>query len=398
MQILAKRFFTPLACLGAALFLTSAPQAYGQPAAQDAAATAQPAVVSTPELFQVVDPAALQLGTIMDFAKRDITITLRNIHSEPVHIERIRVTCSCLSLAAAPPATLLKSQEDITFTVKLDAAEIKPGPFTRMVLVEVKERDITLVYINGTVQSMFSFTPGQILDLGTFAGRDVPWERSFAIASKFPAQQPVSLQPPADDELFSYVLLTDNPQVFKLTVRPKLPLPAGKVQHQVQLPVTGVDNYGPVVLAIYGLVTGWWPVLENNQLHVALSEHKPGEPIVKTLRLVLHEQTAAPQGKKSLAAIRHDHGHHQAEDNPNAIATEELASDSVKQIAFWEAIAKDITARLPPAVSMATTAQADSLLVSLSFPPDFFARRRRQIIPFSYGKNSCGMLTITARP
>lgn len=399
-QIPEKRFFNPLASLGAALMLACAPQICGQPAdvATKDAAAPENTVISTPDLFQVVNPTALQLGTIMDFAKRDIKITLRNIHSEPVLIERIRVTCSCLSLAPAPPATLLKPQDEITFTVTLNAAEINHGPFSRMVLVEVAGRNITLVYINGMVQSMFSFTPGQILNLGTFAGQEVSWERSFSITSTFSAEQAVSLQAPVDDELFSYVLLSDNPQVFKLTVRPKLPLPIGKLQHQVHLPVTGVDNYGPVVLAINGMVTGWQPVLENNQLNIALPELKPGAPIVKTLRLVLHEQTAAAQDKKSLAAIRHDHSHHQAEDNPNAVATEELASDSVKQITFWEGIAKDLTARLPPSVTMATSAQADSLLVSLSFPADFFARRRRQIIPFSYGKSSCGMLTITVRP
>lgn len=393
MQKLARRIVSPLAGLGAVLILACAPQSVGQTA--DTAATPN-TIISTPDIFQVVNPAALQLGTIMDFAKRDIRITLRNVHSEPLQIERIRVTCTCLTLAPEPPAGLLKPQEEISFTAKLDAAEIKPGPFSRMVLVEVKGRDITLVYINGTVQPMLTFTPGQALALGTFAGKDVPWERSIKITSAFSEKQNVLLQAPAEDDLFSYELHSDNPQVFSLSIRPKLPLPIGKLHHLVRLPVTGMDNYGPVMLAVNGTVTGWRPVLENNQLNVALSEHKPGETIVKDIRLVMKEQTEEPQVKNPLAALRHDHDH--AEAPTNTIAKEELANSTIQQIAFWEGIASGLDARLPPSVTMSKTAQADSLLVSLSFPADFFARRRRQVIPFSYNKSSCGMLTITAKP
>lgn len=385
---------------GAALFLVWTPLALGQVADDDApdAAATQDAVISTPDLFQVMNPAALQLGTITDFAKRDIRITLRNVHSEPLHIERIRVTCSCLVMGSEIPATLLKPQEEISFATKLDAAEIKPGPFSRMVLVEVKGRDISLVYISGTVQPMLRFTPGRGLALGAFAGRDVSWERSVMIESTFPADQAISLQPPAEDELFSYELLSENPQVCKLNIRPKLPLPVGKLHHPVHLPVAGMDNYGPVIVIISGVVTGWRPQLESNQLNIILSEHKPGEAIVKEVRLVMKEQGDEPQAKRFLGAS-HRQGHDHAETPDNTIAKEELASDITKQITFWEGIAAGLDApRLPPAVTMTKTPQADSLLLTLSFPADFFVRRRRQIIPFTYNKNNCGMLTITAKP
>ncbi|MGI5924385.1 MAG: DUF1573 domain-containing protein [Lentisphaeria bacterium] len=399
-QQLARRFFRHCAGLGTVLFLVWTPQSFGQDADANApnASATQDIVISEPDLFQVMNPAALQLGNIMDFAKRDIKITLRNVHSAPLHIERIRVTCSCLAIESEVTATLLKPQEEISFIAKLDAAEIKPGPFSRMVLVEVKGHDIILVYINGTVQPMLRFAPGQVLNLGTFAGRDVPWERSITITSTFPAEQTLLLQPPTEDELFNYELLSESPQVFKLSIRPKLPLPIGKLHHLVRLPVSGVDNYGPVVVAVGGTVTGWQPVLESEQLNITLSELQPGEAVVKEIHFVVKEQSEEALARPPFA-IRRRQNHNHSEASTNTIAKEEFASDVTKQIAFWEGIAAGLDApRLPPSATMTKTAQADSVLVTLSFPADFFTQRRRQIIPFTYNKNSCGMLTIIARP
>jgi hypothetical protein len=355
-------------------------------------------IISTPELLQVMNPAVLQLGTIWDFSKRDLAVTLRNIHTEALHIERIRVTCTCLIMDSAPPATILQPQDEISFAVTLDAAEINAGDFSRMVLIEIAGRDISLLYITGKVQPMFSFEPGQILQLGSFAGQDFAWERSINIRSAFPDTQLVSLEPPVADELFSYELLSENPQSYQLHIQPKLPLPMGKLEHLIRLPVTGVENYGPVLLAIHGTVTGWCPVLEDEQLLIKLSELKAGEPIVKELRMVLRDPNAKKKARGSRAALRPRAHQQDADSSANPIAREELASEARQQRAFWEALTPHISARLPASVSMNCSAQEDAIMLSLSFPADFFARRRRMIIPFSYHKNSCGILTIMTTP
>lgn len=393
------RLFVVFAVLGA---LTAWPQVpppatNGEKTAERTTAVADaPPLITTPDLFQVVNPDALKLGKLLDYEKRDIRITLRNISDQAWQIEGVRVTCGCLSMLEKTPPCALKPGEELHIAVRIDAGHIKLGPFKRMILVDVAGRDTTLVNLTGEVIPMLSYSPAQVVNLGSFAGENVPWERKFTLKTLFPPTQQVTLLPPPEDSLFSYELTTLEPQSYSLLVKPKLPLPKGKFHQVINLPVQGLDQYGPVMVALAGQVTGWRLMLENPDLSFSTAGMKHDEAITKEIRLVLRDDSQATSRGRGLARAK-QHGHDDDKDKDVAVAKDELASDQLKELAMWEALAKTVEAfRLPPGVTMTTSAAPGAVIATLTFPPQFFASTRRFIVPFTANKSDCGRLIIQA--
>ena len=103
------------------------------------------------------------------------------------------------------------------------------------------------------------------------------------------------------------------------------------------------------------------------------------------------------QSEEALADFRHQA---QAKPSHSEASTNTIAGrvrrDVTKQI--WEEASASLDAPGCPLGDHGKSSSSRLSAGDLSFPADFFTQRRRQIIPFTYNKNSCGMLTIIARP
>jgi hypothetical protein len=368
-----------------------------KPTTEPTVATAEALpLITTPELFQVVTPDVMKIGKLLDFEKRDIRVTLRNISNQILQIEGTRLTCDCLSFIEETTRGALKPGDELRIAVCIDGGHMKTKPFVRTVLLDVAGQDVAMLYLTGEVIPMVSYAPTQVMNIGSFAGENVSWERTFTLKTAFPPSQQVTLRPPPDDQLFSYELTTLEPQSYSLVVRPKLPLPKGKFHHVIKVPVEGLDRYGPVLLAISGQVIGWRLMLENTDLSFTTTGMNHEETTTKEVRLVLRDgKSALSSSQKRFQIQRH------SEDNAKeyAVAPEELASEKLKELGMWEALAKQVQAApLPPEVTMTTSATPGAVIATLSFPPQFFSRTRRLIIPFYVGKLDCGRLIIQAAP
>lgn len=361
-----------------------------------AAAEALP-LITPPELFQVVTPDVMKIGKLLDFEKRDIRVTLRNISNQILQIEGTRLTCDCLSFIEETTRGALKPGEELRIAVCIDGGRMKTKKFVRTVLLDVAGQDVAVLYLTGEVIPMVSYAPTQVMNIGSFAGENVPWERTFTLKTAFPPTQQVTLLTPPDDPFFSYELTNSESQSYSLVVRPKLPMPKGKFHHVIKVPVEGLDRYGPVLLAISGQVTGWRLMLENPDLSFSTAGMKHDEAITKEVRLVLRDDSQATGRGRGLARAR-QHGHDDDNDR-DYVAKDELASEKLKELGMWEALAKTVLAtRLPPGVTMTTSATPGAVVATLSFPPQFFSRTRRLIIPFYANNVDCGRLIIQAAP
>lgn len=354
-------------------------------------------LISTPELFQVVNPDALKIDKLLDFEKRDIRVTLRNISDQSLQIEGARLTCDCLSFLEKTAPCTLKPGEEVHIAARIDGGHMKTKPFVRTILLDVAGRDVAVLHLTGEVVPMVSYIPTQVMNIGTFAGAYIPWQRTFTLKTAFPPTQQVTLQTPTEDPLFTYELTSVEPQSYSLVVKPKLPMPKGKFHHVIKVPTAGLDQYGPVLLAISGQVTGWRLMLDNPDLSFSTTGLKHEETITKEVRLVFDDDSKAPSRGRRLSRM---HRHSQDDDKVEeyAVAKEEQASEKLKELEFWEAIAKNVNASLPAGVTMTTTATPGAVVATLAFPPQFFSRTRRLLIPFTADGQNCGRLILQAAP
>lgn len=377
------------------------PQATPQAAAsakptETTAATAETLpLISTPELFQVVNPDALKIGKLLDYEKRDIRITLRNISNQVLQIKGTRLTCDCLTFLEEVAPGALKPGEELGLALRIDGGQMKIKSFVRTVLLDLVDHDVVVVYLSGEVISMVTYAPTQVMNIGTFAGVNVPWERVFSLKTAFPPSQQVSLLPPPEDPFFSYELTSPEPQSYSLVVRPKLPLPKGKFHHIIRIPTEGLEHYGPVLLAIDGQVTGWFLKLDNPNLSFSTAGMNHEEVTKKEVRLVLRDVGSGAGGRRLSRLPQHSQS---GEAGRDYVAKDEMSSDKLKELDMWTPLAETVQAQLPSGVTMTAAATPGAVVVTLSFPPQFFSRARRLIIPFYANGASCDSLVIQATP
>lgn len=366
-------------------------------AATDAKEAAAPKLLTAPELFEVVNPDAMKMDKLLDFEKRDIRIILRNISDRALQVEGTRVTCDCLSFPEKTAPGTIKPGEELRIDVRIDGGQMKTKPFTRTILLDVTGHDAIALYLTGEVISMVSYAPSQVMHLGSFAGVSIPWQRTFTLKTAFQPDEHVILQTPPEDALFRYELKALEPQSYALVVSPKLPMPKGKFHHIIKVPVEGLDGYGPVLLALGGQATGWRLKLDQPDLLITTTGLNHEESVTKELRLLLDDSKPTPNRMRKLArTMAHKHDDH--EQPEYAVAADELASDKLQEPETWEDIAKNVNAVLPAGVTMSASGSPEAVLVSLTFPPQFFSRTRRLLIPFTAYGNNCGRLILQTAP
>ena len=105
----------------------------------------------------------------------------------------------------------------------------------------------------GEVQQSIDYDPSICIDLGAFYG-DVPFKRTYRLKSRF-EHDDLKLLQPQDNPLFNLSVKKTAPKTFEIEVTPKkLPLPTQRLREKFIIPVTGVDKFGPVAIAMKGYI------------------------------------------------------------------------------------------------------------------------------------------------
>jgi len=308
-------------------------------------------------------------------------------------LKRVRVNCPCLSLQEAPAELTLAPGAECRVKARLDAGKIKASKFDRVIMIEVEGEELQLVHVTGERVQMLDFEPAPGIDLGTFAGVDVPWSRTIRIKSRFAGNQVLELLPPPENENFAYKLERLSPTEYQLEFTPKLPLPKGSFKHIVDISTRGVERYGAVKVGLFGTVTGWLLALDNPTLLIDLKTVQPGKSFTREVKVLAKSKEGIDRRRRISPAARTNVSADKLA-NVQLVSAEEEVAGSLNKLETWEKIATEIEMAFPTGVTLEKIPQEDGLVLKMTFPEDFFSQRLRSTVQVSFQKKVIDRLRI----
>jgi hypothetical protein len=356
------------------------------------------AVTPKPGALQVLDAESLQMGKVLDREQRDFSFRLRNGQEKPLKLNRVRVNCPCLSLLEVPPAEFtLAPGDECQIKGRFDAGKLKVGSFNRVVLVEVEGEELQLVHITGESVQMLDFEPGPGIDLGTFAGVDVPWSRTIHIKSRFTGDQVLELLPPPPNENFEYHLEKISATEYRFEFKPKLPLPRGRLKHLLDIPTRGIERYGSVQVGLFGTVTGWRLTTDKRLLMIDLKKAQAGQAHACEVKIVQENRETMRGGRRRFTRVAREKKMAETLASVQLVSEEETAADSLNKLETWQKIAAAIRLNLPEGVTLEKVPQADGIMLKMTFPENYFLERPRLTVLVHYQKKTISRLNIVGR-
>lgn len=323
---------------------------------------------SEPGVFlQVLAAESLQMGQILDREQRDFSFRVQNIQAIPLQLQQVRVSCPCLQILEAPRNLQLPPGGECFIRGRLDAGKLPVGQFSRFILMEFAGHGVQRVLVCGESVQMLEIEPGANLDLGTFAGVEVCWTRKVRIRSRFPVEKPFELTVPTADRYFEYELRRQDASEYELALSPKLPLPQGILRHSVQIPVRGVDHYGPIELRISGKVTGWPLTVKNRILVVDLKQTQADGRYSGEVKITVQDNRAGRRWRTV-----HDPQKEKSSNGFRPVAEDEKMAALLTRLETWQKISDEIEVVLPEKVSLEKIPQSDGVVMQFKFQPDFF--------------------------
>ena len=322
---------------------------------------------SKQQLLSLPEGDFINIGKIMDREQRDFNFRLSNTQKRPLKLLRLRANCPCLSIAEPGIDRVLEPGESFEGKARINAAKLPLGEFHRLLLVEVENEELQLISLRGESVKMLDYEPTQTIELGSFAGVNVPWKRSFRIKSRFPEGR-LQLHEPEANRFFDYKLSSLSADEFELEISAKPPLPIGRLRHIVDIPCSGVENYGPLQVALFGRVDGW--KLALNKTTISLDTQMADEQgyLRGEVKLGLADENA-PSPRAQRARFRRTQREELDESQPNVqlVSKEELSSDPQLAVEAWKNIAQELSIELPEGAELQKIPLDDGVSLQLSF-------------------------------
>ena len=113
-----------------------------------------------------------------------LELALVNTSDKPVDVARIIPTCPCLKVLDSQLPATLAPQAEHPIRIRIDGRRIKPGPFSKMLYVKLKDERFGAFSLEGEVRNMIECEPAMFLDLGGRGGH-APWAGVFRVGSLF---------------------------------------------------------------------------------------------------------------------------------------------------------------------------------------------------------------------
>lgn len=297
-----------------------------------------------------------------------LELALVNTSDKPVDVARIIPTCPCLKvLDSQLPATLAPQAEHL-IRIRIDGRRIKPGPFSKMLYVKLKDERVGTFSLEGEVRNMIECEPAMFIDLGESSGL-TPWTRTFTIRTLF--EQDLQLKLQQTKEPFDVRMEQVAPKEYRVIVSPKLPLPIRRYRANFELTTDAVKDYGPVTVGVLVNVKEMVNLaLMTTRQPVSKAELAAGKPqtVVFTLTEARRRRSMMRGGRSRDDA--HDDDDWRRVADPLA-QKEEKDAWPLNELATWQKLASTISVtELPQGVSMkAEATKVGAISVAFTVQP-----------------------------
>ena len=350
-----------------------------------------------PDVFPLVSvdaEASLQLK-LFDLETRQLKVSLKNVSKKPVTIKTIKRGCPCLALTSPIDNAVIEPGALLPVEFTINAKKLTPGKFDRFFFVDVDGYEYPArLPVRGEITEPFKFTPNKVIQLGDFIG-DVPWTRTFTIESTLEPDK-VAIKPPENHQFLNIEVKKESPTVFKVVVSPKGKLAPRKLKEEIQLPVEGIPDYGPIIVGIKGLATGWALAVENNSFVFPKNKINHEETIVVEAKLILRSE------KNEKASKPQRRGH--TMENPfiaveSVADNEEKAAHPLSSPETWKPLLKEIYIDyLPDTVKLDKIPSDGGIVLKFTLPPGFFKSSVPYLhLPVKYKGDILAIIKVVSR-
>ena len=331
---------------------------------------------------------ASAVGTLQEYEHKPVLFTLKNISDKTIKITHVESTCPCLELAAPIQDKTLAPQAELPVHFTINTTHLGYGRFDRVLMVAVDGFPVVKMGVLGEVQQSIDYDPSVCIDLGAFYG-DVPFKRTYRLKSRF-EHDDLKLLQPQDNPLFNFTVKKTAPKTFEIEVTPKkLPLPAQRLREKFVIPATGVDKFGPVVIAMKGYIVARKLMFAQRSVILKKAELEDDKPVSITAEAVVFpiekQYRQTKEAKPKLVTKQ-------------PVSVEESQLRNLEQLKTWEELAKDVTTGfLPENVTVEKVPFEKGIRFNIVFPPGFFTTRKSFAFSPALGKSRIGTLQVLVR-
>jgi len=308
----------------------------------------------------VTEPAGImELGNVLVDEVRDLKFGIVNRTAKPVVVSRVRAGCAC-TLPQEPPRAALPPGGKAQIGLRFVAAKVSEGAFERSAIVELADAPVGSVTLTfrGTVVRAISVRPAREVTLLPNDAATATWEQVFQVRSNLAGGPRLRLGAPVTSARLVAVLRETAASAFEVTVRPQQPLPRGRIDEAIRLPVLEPAGHEPLLLRILGQ-NG--PMLLAIPASVRVADDGSGNPLSASVTLF----QVPPLGGSPPTSFR----------------------ASRKGVAV-----ADITCTLPPGVTVAPTEQGTSTVLRFTFESEVVKAGGEG--KFEIGTGCCGNLAL----
>ena len=331
---------------------------------------------------------ASSIGTLQEYEHKPVLFTLKNISDKTIKIMHVESTCPCLELAAPIQDKTLAPQAELPVHFTVNATHLAYGRFDRVLMVAVEGFPVVKMGVLGKVQQSIDYDPSVCIDLGAFYG-DVPFKRTYRLKSRF-EHDDLKLLQPQDNPLFSFSVKKTAPKTFEIDVTPKkLPLPAQRLREKFIIPVTGVNNFGPIAIAMKGYIVARKMMFTQRAIILKKADLEDDKPVSITAEAVVFpiekQYRQTKEAKPKLVTKQ-------------PVSVEESQLRNLEQLKTWEEFAKDVTPGfLPENVTVEKVPFEKGIRFNITFPAGFFTTRKSFAFSPTLGKSRIGTLQVLVR-
>lgn len=205
--------------------------------------------------LEIVGGLDQDVGNIYEGDHKVITIVLRNTSDEAWKLAAIDASCSCTNIDGLPGGMMMGPHMEWPMRVNVDGGSISVGNFTRDITVMPRDYKPVRIQLHGKVVRYYEAQPrNRQVNFGEIDDPAKPWEASILVSGLGELQGKMKLAlPEKEDDQLDFSLAEQEPGVWKVTVKPKRPLPYRTTFSQsVKIPIVEPEGYPEVRLEVVG--------------------------------------------------------------------------------------------------------------------------------------------------
>ena len=328
---------------------------------------------------------------VSEITEKEQDFELVNTSQEDVFFKRVRSSCNCLEVTECPDPQTVKPGGKIVIKTLLHGSSFAlSGTYARALFVECRGCLELSIPITVVATCFIKVEPSSQINLGTFEGVDVNWVRQVVIHIRDMEKIPnLELKLPKENPRFLFNLVKEEGKdAYRFEIRPRLPMPLGRIQELIFIPTIGIGENNGVRLFVRGEVTGMNVDLSASRIWVKeeeLQEKKQAEVTFTLKRSDKSEQvvdkvTMFNMGMRSRLPSFQEQRQKDAEQGANLIREEEEAVHEQGVRKTWENISRNLKLVAPEWIQVTPEVQDKGLAYKLIVSDEILNQPNRRVI------------------